>query len=86
MQERFSRRGGGGNGGSSVSVSAFVGVAIGGSGSSGGEGGDVSASVPKEVALYGPGDIVGIEQPQRHQHALADGTDRGAWDHCAVHG
>lgn len=27
----------------------------------GGESGDISASVPREVALYGPGDIVGIE-------------------------
>ncbi len=28
---------------------------------SGGEGGDVTSAVPREVALYGPGDILGIE-------------------------
>jgi len=50
--------GGGGNGGSSVSVSAFVGVAIGGSGSSGGEGGDVTLNFSdRTVTLPGGGTV-----------------------------
>lgn len=37
-----------------------------------GEGGDVSAAVPRQVALYGPGDIVGIESAAIIRHEPND--------------
>ena len=50
--------GGGGNGGSSVSVSAFVGVAIGGDGGDGGNGGDVDIAF--EAPSPGSTDVASI--------------------------
>lgn len=39
---------------------------------SGGEGGDVSAAVARQVALYGPGDIVGLESSAVIRHEPGD--------------